>query len=114
MNKIYNAIFNIFDSKKFHKRFDGLKWYGDLLTELQTRKKYKLNIKGKTKIIDVWLRLYSCDVNKNKECNKKNCAICNGDNYGCTNTSQYKYAKRTILNFIKKIINKIRGVYKYD
>ena len=31
------------------------------------------------KYIDLWLRLYSCDVNKNKECNKKNCAICYED-----------------------------------
>lgn len=66
------------------------------------------------KNIDVWLRLYSCDVNKNKECNKKNCAICYEDRYGCTNTSKYKYAKKTLLNFIKMIINKVRGVYKYD
>lgn len=64
--------------------------------------------------IDVWLRLYSCDVNKNKECNKKNCAICYKDKYGCTNTTQYKYAKKTLLNFIKKIINKMRGAYKYE
>ena len=66
------------------------------------------------KYIDLWLRLYSCDVNKNKECNKKNCAICYEDRYGCTNTSKYKYAKKTLLNFIKKTINKIRGVYKYE
>ena len=64
--------------------------------------------------IDVCLRLYSCDVYKNKECLKTNCAICKKDRYGCTNTTQYKYAKKTPLNFIKKIINKIRGVYKYD
>lgn len=66
------------------------------------------------KYIDVWLRLYSCDVNKNKECNKKNCAICYADNYSCIKTSKYKYAKKTLLNFIKMIINKVRGVYKYD
>lgn len=64
--------------------------------------------------IDVLLRVYSCDVNKNKECNKKNCAKCHEDRYGCTNTSKYKYAKKTLLNFIKMIINKVRGVYKYD
>ena len=66
------------------------------------------------KYIDIWLRVYSCNVKKNKECNKKNCAVCHEDRYGCTNTLQYKYAKKTILNFIKKIINKIRGVYKYE
>lgn len=114
MNKIYKVIFNILDSNKIHEKFDGLKWYGNLLTELQIRKKYKLNIKARIKYLDACLRLYSCDVNKNKECNKKNCAICHEDNYGCTNTSRYKYAKKTPLNFIKKMINKIRGVYKYE
>lgn len=66
------------------------------------------------KYIGIWLRAYSCDVDKNIECNKRNCAICHEDRYGCTNTTQYKYAKKTVLNFIKKIINKIRGVYKYE
>lgn len=64
--------------------------------------------------IAIWSRIYSCDVDKNIECNKKNCAICYEDGYGCTNTTQYKYAKKTPLNFIKKIINKMRGVYKYE
>ena len=64
--------------------------------------------------IKAWLKIYGCDVNKNIECNKKNCAICHEDGYGCTNTTQYKYAKKILLNFIKKIINKIRGVYKYE
>ena len=50
------------------------------------------------KYIDIWLRLYSCNVKKNKECNKKNCAVCHEDRYGCTNTLQYKYAKKTIFN----------------
>lgn len=66
------------------------------------------------KYIDIWLRAYSCNVAKNKECNKKNCAIYQEDGYGCTKTTQYKYAKKTLLNFIKKIINKMRGVYKYE
>lgn len=64
--------------------------------------------------IDKWLRLYSCNVTKNVECNKRNCAICYKDGYGCTNTTKYKYAKKTLLNLIKNIINKIRGVYKYE
>lgn len=64
--------------------------------------------------IDIWLRLYSCSIKKNKECNKKNCAIYHKNRYGCTKTTQYKYAKKTLLNFIRKIINKIRGVYKYE
>lgn len=63
--------------------------------------------------IDKWLRIYSCDVYRNKECSKTNCAICHGDRYGCTNTTQYKYAKKTLLNFIKKTMNRMRGVYKY-
>lgn len=65
------------------------------------------------KYIDVWLRLYSCDVDKNKECNKKNCAIYHDDRYGCGNTTQYKYAKKTLINLVKKIINRMRGAYKY-
>ena len=66
------------------------------------------------KYIDTWLRVYSCDVDKNIKCNKKNCAIYCKDGYGCANTTQYKYAKKTLLNFIKKIINKMRGAYKYE
>ena len=66
------------------------------------------------KYIDACLKLYSCNVSKNIKCNKKNCAIHVRDNYGCTKTSQYKYANKSLLNFTKKIINKIRGVYKYE
>lgn len=66
------------------------------------------------KQIKTLLGIYSCNVKKNIKCNKKNCAICHFDKYGCTNTTQYRYAKKTPLNFIKKIINKIRGVYKYE
>lgn len=73
-----------------------------------------MNMKLNRKYIDAWLKLYSCNVEKNKECNKKNCAVCHKDRYGCTNTTQYKYANKSLLNFIKKIINKIRGVYKYE
>lgn len=64
--------------------------------------------------IDLYLKIYSCDIEKNKNCNKKNCARYHKDGYGCTKTTQYKYAKKTFINFIKKIINKIRGVYKYE
>ena len=31
------------------------------------------------KYIDVWLKLYSCNVDKNEECNKKNCKVCHRD-----------------------------------
>lgn len=63
--------------------------------------------------IDAILKIYSCDAEKNRGCNKKNCAIYQENGYGCTYTTQYKYAKKTPLNFIKKIINKMRGAYKY-
>lgn len=65
------------------------------------------------KYIDKWLKIYSCNTNKNKECSKTNCAIYHKDRYGRTNTTQYKYAKKTPINFLKKIINKIRGGYNY-
>lgn len=44
--------------------------------------------------IAIWSRIYSCDVDKNIECNKKNCAICHEDRYGCKHTVEYKYAKK--------------------
>lgn len=99
MNKI---LYRILDSNLFHKRFEGLRWYGNIL--------YNLSKRMRKNYIDLWLRAYSCDVDKDIACNKKNCAICHEDGYGCTNTTQYKYAKKTLLNFIKKIINKMRGV----
>lgn len=52
--------------------------------------------------IDTYLRVYSCDVAKNIKCNKKNCAICHEDGYGCTNTTSYRYAKNLIKKSIKK------------
>lgn len=61
------------------------------------------------KRINISLKTYSCDVNKNINCNKRYCS----KNF-CTRTTQFKYAKKTPLNFIKKIINKLRGVYKYE
>lgn len=61
------------------------------------------------KKINVLLDLYSCDINKNIECKKNNC-----DKVFCSKTTKYKYAKKTALNFIKKIINQMRGVYKYE
>lgn len=57
---------------------------------------------------------YSCNHIKYKECPKTICAYCYEDGYGCKHTSKYKYAKKNPLNFIKKIINKMRGTYKYD
>ena len=52
------------------------------------------------------LETYSCNINKNIECNKRHC-ICN--NAECKRTTNFKYAKRTPLNYIKRIINKNRG-----
>lgn len=59
--------------------------------------------------IKVLLETYSCNINKNKQCPKR-CCVCNGGE--CKRTLEYKYAKRNIVNFIKKVINKIRGKYK--
>lgn len=64
--------------------------------------------------VKAWLKIYSCNVDKNIECNKRNCAIYHKDRCSCTNTSRYKYAKKTPINFIKKTINKIIGAYKYE
>lgn len=59
--------------------------------------------------IKTLLETYSCNIDKNKKCKKTYC-ICNGGE--CQRTLEYKYAKRNIINFTKKIINKLRGVYK--
>lgn len=52
------------------------------------------------------LETYSCNINKNKKCNKRYCI---NNNRECSRTSDFKYAKRTPLNYIKRIINIIRG-----
>lgn len=52
---------------------------------------------------------YSCNIKKNINCKKRNCS----KEY-CNKTTQYKYAKKTPINYIKKTINKIRGIYKYE
>ena len=52
------------------------------------------------------LETYSCNIKKNKDCNKRIC-VCK---YGpCKRVTNFKYAKRTPLNYIKRIINIIRG-----
>ena len=56
--------------------------------------------------IEALMNTYSCNINKNIECNKRNC-ICNDG--PCKRVSDFKYAKKTLLNYIKRIINKIRG-----
>lgn len=57
------------------------------------------------------LRTYTCDYENNKECKAKYCILNNGP---CSRTTKYKYAKKNVINYIKKIINKIRGRYKYE
>lgn len=52
------------------------------------------------------IETYSCNINKNKECTKTNC-ICN--NKGCKRTTNFNYAKKTPLNYIKRIINIMGG-----
>lgn len=81
MNKM---LLKILDSNFFIKRFAGLRWYGKLL------------------------EIYSCNYKKNKKCSKSHCKYIDRIE-GCTNTTEWKYAKRTSVNYIKRIINVIRG-----
>jgi len=57
------------------------------------------------------LKTYKCNYKKNKECSKSHCKYRNGIE-GCTDTTKWKYAKKTPVNYIKRIINIIRGVMK--
>lgn len=50
--------------------------------------------------------IYSCNCKKNTQCKANN--RCVNDGF-CTHTTEWKYAKRTPLNYIKRIINIIRG-----
>ena len=52
------------------------------------------------------LETYSCNIKKNTECHKRYC-ICN--NKECERTTNFKYAKRNLLNYLKRIINILRG-----
>ena len=79
-----NRLFKILDSNLFYKRFAGLRWYGKLL------------------------EIYSCNYKDNNSCKKTHCKYLNS-NAECANTTEWKYAKRTPLNYIKRIINIIRG-----
>ncbi len=92
MDKI---IFNIVNSNLFHMKFDGLKWYENIL--------YKLNPKTNE------IKLYSCNYKKNYQCKKSHCKYLDGVER-CTKTTQWKYAKRTPLNYIKRVINRRRSV----
>lgn len=58
------------------------------------------------KSIELSTELYSCNRKKNTLCKANNCCDKGGP---CSHTSDWKYAKRTPLNYIKRVINKIRG-----
>lgn len=51
-------------------------------------------------------KIYSCNYKSNNQC-KKTCCKHKDEKEGCTNTTQWKYAKRTPLKYIKRIINDI-------
>lgn len=51
-------------------------------------------------------KIYICNYKSNNQCKKTCCKYKDGKE-GCTNTTQWKYAKRTPLNYIKRIINDI-------
>ena len=50
--------------------------------------------------------IYSCNCKKNTQCKARNCCTNNGP---CSHTTEWRYAKRTPLNYIKRIINIVRG-----
>ena len=52
------------------------------------------------------LEVYSCNHRKNKECRKAHCNICGGP---CYHTTEWKYAKKTPLNYIKRLIKSIKN-----
>mgnify|MGYP004470433825 CR=1 FL=1 len=51
--------------------------------------------------------VYSCNCKKNIQCKASNCSTNGGF---CSHTIEWQYAKRTPLNYIKRIINIIRGI----
>jgi len=55
------------------------------------------------------IKVYKCNYKKNDKCNKTCCQFLDGI-HGCTNTTKWRYAKGTPLNYMKRIINYfIRG-----
>lgn len=60
------------------------------------------------KKIKIWFELYNCNYKKNKCCRKSICKYF--DCGACKMTHKWKYAKRTPINYIKRVINIIRGV----
>lgn len=69
--------------------------YSDKVNELQETKRKTIP--------------YSCNIKKNIKYKKIYCS-----EECCNKTIEYKYAKKTIINYIKKIINKIKGNYIYE
>lgn len=51
--------------------------------------------------------VYKCNYKKNNKCRKTNCQYLDKRD-GCTNTTYWKYARRTLSNYIKRLINIIR------
>ena len=54
-----------------------------------------------------YYEIYKCNYKKNCECEKTHCQYIDGIE-GCKYTTNWNYAKRTPINYIKKIINNIR------
>lgn len=50
------------------------------------------------------METYSCNIKKNNKCNKRYC-ICN--NGPCERTTEFKYAKKTLENYLKRLCNLI-------
>lgn len=61
--------------------------------------------------IELWLEVYKCNYKKNINCRKTSCKYKGRGECCCT--SQYKYAKKTLINYIKKTINELKNKYKY-
>lgn len=59
--------------------------------------------------LDIKLSLYKCDIKKNCKCSKRNCM-----NGFCYHTTEYKFAKRNIINVFKKVLNILRKKYIYE
>ena len=65
-----------------------------------------MNIRGNINYIKAILELYTCNHVKNDKCKKTCCKYIDGIE-GCIYTTEWKYAKKTPLNYIKRMINKI-------
>lgn len=59
------------------------------------------------------IKLYACDVNKNKECNKKHCYINGGECYATTDTTKVKYINLDDYIHKDKIREKLKEIEGY-